>query len=155
MFAAMIEVRKIELPVDGIDGLQAEAKAEGYDFIETLVDDWTSASNRFDAAGEMLLGCFEGETLIAVGGLNVDPFTRDPLIGRIRRVYVRRDWRNKGIGAAMMTWLIEQASESFSCVRLRAGSPDAARLYERLGFVAIENPDATHMLSFNAVAADA
>jgi GNAT superfamily N-acetyltransferase len=147
-FPAMIEIRKIELPFDGIDGLQAEAKAEGYDFIDTLVNDWTSAANRFSAPGEMLLGCFEEATLIAVGGLNVDPFAGQPRMGRIRRVYVRREWRNKGIGAAMMTSLIEQASEYFSCVRLRAESPDAARLYERLGFVAIENPDATHILDF-------
>jgi GNAT superfamily N-acetyltransferase len=149
----MIEIHKIELPVEGIDRLQAEARVEGYDFIDTLVDDWTNAANRFDGPGEMMLGCFEDETLIAVGGLNVDPFTREPWIGRIRRVYVRREWRNKGIGAAMMTSLIEEASEHFRCVRLRAESPDAARLYERLGFVAIENPDATHILEFDVESA--
>ena len=45
----MIPIQKIELPVPGIERLLAEAREEGYDFIETLVDEWASAENRFDA----------------------------------------------------------------------------------------------------------
>jgi hypothetical protein len=35
----MIPIRKIELPVPGMKRLQSEALAEGYDFIDTLVND--------------------------------------------------------------------------------------------------------------------
>ena len=48
--AARISIRKIELPVSGIEQLQAEARAEGYNFIDRLVEEWASAKNRFDAS---------------------------------------------------------------------------------------------------------
>ena len=47
----IIPIQKIELPVPGIERLVAEAREEGYDFIETLVDEWASVENRFDAPG--------------------------------------------------------------------------------------------------------
>jgi GNAT superfamily N-acetyltransferase len=61
---------------------------------------------------------------------------------------VRTPWRNQGVGAELMMALLEEARKNFVCVRLRAESADAARLYERLGFIAIENTDATHILRF-------
>ena len=140
----MIEIRNIELPAAGFEELHAEARAEGFDFMDTLLDDWLDGSNRFDAPGEALCGVFEQERLIAVGGLNVDPFLNDPEVGRVRRVYVRAAWRNKGIGAALVMALVERAKASFRHVRLRAESADAGRLYERLGFAALESADATH-----------
>lgn len=72
--------------MEGAHRLQAEAIAEGFNFIDTLVGDWADGSNRFDGPGEVLLGCFDRGELIAVGGLNVDPFAGNPGIGRIRRV---------------------------------------------------------------------
>jgi hypothetical protein len=52
----MIAIRKIELPIPGIEHLQQEACGEGYDFIETLVEEWASAANRFRGPGEILCG---------------------------------------------------------------------------------------------------
>jgi GNAT superfamily N-acetyltransferase len=145
----MIAIQKIALPVPGIDSLQSEARTEGYDFIETLVEEWTSASNRFDAPGEILCGHLDQGLLIAVGGLNCDPFAGSPDVGRIRKVYVRRAWRNRGIGRVLVTSLVETARTHFRCVRLRAENSNAARLYEKMGFAAIANPDATHILIFD------
>ena len=76
--------------------------------------------NRFDAPGEILCGHLDQGLLVAVGGLNCDPFAGRPDLGRIRRVYVRPAWRDKGIGRALVTALIEQARTHFRCVRLRA-----------------------------------
>jgi GNAT superfamily N-acetyltransferase len=70
-------------------------------------------------------------------------------MGRIRRVYVRSEWRNRGIGRALVAALVYHARTHFSCVRLRAENALAARLYESMGFVPIESPDASHMLSFD------
>jgi GNAT superfamily N-acetyltransferase len=146
---AMISIEKIKLPVPGMELLQSEARAEGYDFIQTLVEDWASAQNRFDAPGETLCGHLDHGLLVAVGGLNCDPFARRPDVGRIRRVYVRPAWRDKGIGSALVNTLIEEARSHFRCVRLRAENTNAARLYERIGFTPIANPDATHILIFD------
>jgi GNAT superfamily N-acetyltransferase len=145
----MISIQRVVLPVPGIERLLVEAREEGYDFIETLVEEWASAENRFDAPGEILCGQLEEGLLVAVGGLNRDPFAGRPDMGRLRRVYVRPAWRNKGIGRALVTALVDQARTHFRCVRLRAENADAARLYERLGFSPVQNPDATHILLFD------
>lgn len=143
----MIAIQKIELPVPGMESLQSEADAEGYDFVQTLVEQWASAENRFDAPGETLCGHLDQGLLVAVGGLNCDPFAGRADMGRIRRVYVRPAWRNKGIGKALVISLIDQARTHFRCVRLRAENAEAARLYERIGFAPVESPDATHILN--------
>lgn len=134
----------------GLDELCAEARAEGYNFIERLASEWESGGNRFDAPGEILCGHVDRRLLVAVGGLNVDPFAGHAEVGRIRRVYVRAAWRGKGIGAALVTALTDEARKNFACVRLRAENPDAARLYERLGFVPVEDSSATHILNFSS-----
>ena len=143
---SMTAICAITLPVPGITELEAEAGAEGYNFIDTLLEDWSTGANRFDGPGEILMGSIEQDTLIAVGGLNRDPFAGDPSIGRIRRVYVRSAWRNLGIGRTLVTALIDHARGHFRSVRLRAENPGAARLYERLGFIPIDDPSATHIL---------
>jgi GNAT superfamily N-acetyltransferase len=141
--------QKIEIPIAGIEELQAESLAEGYNFLDRLLHDWQTGENRFDQPGETLLGCFEKDILIAVGGLNRDPFLTDPGTGRIRRVYVRSASRGKGLGRSLVTTLIDHARSHFSSVRLRAEDPSAARLYERLGFLPIDDPHATHRLAFD------
>jgi GNAT superfamily N-acetyltransferase len=148
----MIAIEKIELPVPGMEHLQSEAQAEGYDFIQTLLEEWASTQNRFDAPGEILCGHLDQGLLVAVGGLNCDPFAGRPDVGRIRRVYVRPAWRDKGIGRALVTTLVEHARAHFRCVRLRAENTNAARLYERIGFAPIASRDATHILIFEETA---
>ncbi len=143
-----LTIQKIQLPLPGIDLLLSESRREGYDFFETLIEEWSSGTNRYDGAGEILVGCFDRDQLVAVGGLNRDPFAGLPEVGRIRRVYVLSAWRNRGVGRALVSHLIDEARKSFRCVRLRAENADAARLYERMGFSPIPNPDATHILHF-------
>jgi GNAT superfamily N-acetyltransferase len=144
----MIVIRKIELPIPGLERLRQEACDEGYDFLDTLVEEWASAANRFDGPGEVLCGYIDQGLLVAVGGLTLDPFAGRPDMGRIRRVYVKSAWRKRGIGRALVSALVDRARTRFSCVRLRAENALAARLYESMGFVPIESPDATHILVF-------
>lgn len=155
----MITIRETALPLNGIESLRAEASNEGYDFVETLVEEWASGENRFEKKGEVLMACFEEHPrkqpqLVAVGGVTIDPFLQSPEIGRIRRVYVRAAWRNQGIGALLVKTLIAASAKNFRAVRLRAENCDAARLYERLGFSPIENKSATHLLTFDRGAVD-
>jgi len=142
--------QRIELPAPGIDRLHAEARAEGFDFLDTLVDEFTSGENRYDGPGEVLLGGIDNGVLIAVGGLNRDCYLNDPATGRIRRVYVRADFRNQHVGSTLLTALLDHARSHFFAVRLRAVTPGAARLYDRLGFRPIDDPNATHVLAFES-----
>ncbi len=143
-----MSIRSITLPMRGLEELRREAQDEGFRFVEKLWEEWESGKNRFDAPGEKLLGCLEHETLIAVGGLNEDPFSRSG-IGRIRRVYVRPAWRGQGIGQRLVETLVQTARASFATLELRTHNPSAARLYERIGFKSRATQNATHVLHFD------
>ena len=82
----MLSFRKVVLPLPGLATLTAEAAAQGFQFLTTLEQEWQTGANRFSALGEGLFGGFDGPELIAIGGLNRDPFLNDPAVGRIRRV---------------------------------------------------------------------
>ena len=145
----MITIHPIELPVPGLEQLQVEALQEGFLFIERLWKDWENDKNRFTAPGEKLFGCIDQTEFVAIGGLNQDPFEGRRDIGRIRRVYVRPAWRNKGIGQALVRTLVENARTSFAVLHLRTDNPTAARLYERIGFSRTVAVNVTHVLDFH------
>jgi GNAT superfamily N-acetyltransferase len=145
----MITINAIELPVSGLEALQTEALHEGFLFIERLRTEWENGKNRFNISGEKLLGCMDQGTIIAIGGLNQDPFESRGCIGRIRRVYVRPGWRKKGIGRTLVETLVENARARFTSLDLRTDNPAAARLYERIGFTRTDALNSTHVLSFN------
>jgi GNAT superfamily N-acetyltransferase len=144
----MRSFRKVALPLPGLAALTAEAAAQGFQFLTTLEQEWHTGANRFADRGEGLFGGFDGPELIAIGGLNRDPFLNDPAVGRIRRVYVRADSRRLGAGTQLVKLLLAEARPHFLHVRLRAVTPDAARLYETLGFRPIADSHATHILTF-------
>ena len=91
---------------------------------------------------------FEDGVLIAIGGITQDQYLHDPQIGRLRRIYVRARWRGRGAGTRMVEYLLAVAEKSFRGVRLRAQNERAGRLYERLGFRPLVDPEATHILWF-------
>ncbi len=111
-----------------------------------MAAEWRSGANRFDKPGEAFCGVFRDGALVAVGGLNADPYLPDPGVGRLRHVYVRPAWRRASLGAAITRHLLPLAVPRFRRVRLRIGDPGAARLYERCGFERVAEPDATHAL---------
>ena len=53
--------------------------------------------------------------------------------------------REQGAGRALVRLLLEEARATFVIVRLRTDTPQAARFYERLGFVKAEEENATHV----------
>jgi GNAT superfamily N-acetyltransferase len=145
----MNSIRKVQLPLSEFDELVAEASVQGFKFLSTMQAEWDVGENRFSGDGEAFYGVFVQEKLVAVGGLNRDPFVNAPTIGRLRRIYVRAAWRRRGIGAALVAAMLSDARQSFHTVRLRADNPGAARLYERFGFQPCSDPGATHVLRFS------
>ena len=142
----MVDLHPIALPLPGFEQLQADAHHEGFLFIDRLWSEWEDGRNRFNAPGETLIGCTDQGLLVAVGGLNRNPFDGPDSIGRIRRVYVRPAWRNQGVGQALLHALIASARSAFTTLHLRTDNPAAARLYERIGFAPSALPNATHIL---------
>ena len=112
----------------------AESEAHGLHFVRRLTDEWLNGVNRFDQPGEALFAVRDGADVVAVGGLNIDPYTTEPATGRVRHLYVLAAHRRRGLGERLVTEIIAAARGHFHTLRLSTSNPDAARLYERLGF---------------------
>jgi GNAT superfamily N-acetyltransferase len=138
-------VQLFDLP-SGIEELRAEAAGEGFRFVDKLVAEWPSGTNRFAQPGEVFLGAFRAADLIAVGGLNRDPYTDKTGIGRLRHLYVRRSDRGSGVGRALVRQLLDHAEGVFHTVRLRTATREAAAIYVRLGFIPVHDETATHII---------
>jgi GNAT superfamily N-acetyltransferase len=129
-----------ELPV-GFETLRAEARAEGYAFVERLANDWASRAIRFDREGEALLAAYADDELAAVGGLTIDPALPGTL--RMRRFYVREQFRRCGIGRRLAKALLERAAAAGRPVTVNAGQ-GSAPFWQSLGFI----PDARRPHAF-------
>ena len=99
-------------------GLKHESMQEGYAFIERTIDDWNSGDNKFAAPGEGLWGLVSGTELIGIAGLNRDPYTQMPNIGRVRHLYIRSQHRRNGYATALMLKIMNEARQHFNQLRL-------------------------------------
>jgi len=134
-----------ELPA-GFDALRAEARAEGYRFVERLATDWTSGTIRFDREGEALLAARLSGVLAGIGGLTIEPVVPDAM--RMRRFYVRRAYRRGGVGRKLATALLERARGAGRLVTVNAG-PASTAFWEALGFALDARDGHTHIHRFD------
>jgi GNAT superfamily N-acetyltransferase len=131
--------------------LLADDQRAGTRFVRRLLDEWTSGANRFDGPGEVLFGAWVGEALAGVCGLTADPYAASERVGRVRRLYVAATFRRLGVGRALVLEVIKAAHGRFDRLRLRTTNPDAAHLYEALGFrPATDAVDHTHVMDLEA-----
>jgi GNAT superfamily N-acetyltransferase len=130
-----------------LEPLIAESQRKGLAFVRRLAEDWTSGANRFDRPGEALLVARMAGEIVGVCGLNVDPYVAGPAVGRVRHLYVLSAARRRGVGADLVTSIVQAARGRFDVLRLRTRDPAAARLYERLGFRATTDvADCSHVM---------
>jgi len=131
-----------------VHDLETEAKREGYAFVERTIDDWHNGNNKFSAPGENLWGLVLGTDLIGMGGLNRDPYTAMPDIGRVRHLYIRPQYRRHGYATMLMLKIISDARQHFAALRLFTDNPAAAVFYETLGFQRTDGVKVSHIISF-------
>jgi GNAT superfamily N-acetyltransferase len=129
-----------------------ESEGEGFRFLVRLRREFLDGANRFDAPGEALLGCRRGGELVGVGGLNRDPYSPEPRVGRLRHLYVAVAHRKAGIGRVLVAALVDAARPHFDVLRLRTDTDAAARFYEALGFAPVSSPHASHRMALGAPA---
>jgi GNAT superfamily N-acetyltransferase len=133
--ASRVRIERLtEASADLFDALVAESESAGYRFVRRLADEWASGANRFDRPGEALFAAWMNGRLIGACGLNVDPYTPAPGVGRVRHLYVLTDCRRSGIGRRLVEQVLGAARGRFDRLRLSTQNPAAAQLYERLGF---------------------
>ena len=138
-----------ELAPGCLDALLAECEQAGSLIVRRLVDDWASGANRFDRSGEALFAAGIEGRLVGVCGLNVDPYSAEPGLGRLRHLYVLSAYRRRGIGRQLVAEVITAARGRFDHLRLSTGNSVAARFYERMGFRSAEAAHCTHVLDVN------
>jgi GNAT superfamily N-acetyltransferase len=126
----------------GFDALRAEARAEGYLFVERLAADWEARAIRFDHDGEALLAARVGGVLAGIGGLTREPVLSGAL--RMRRFYVRPQFRRTGIGRKLATALLERARSATGAVSVNA-APASVLFWESLGFTPDRRDGHTHL----------
>jgi GNAT superfamily N-acetyltransferase len=141
-----LEIRRVVTLPSDIEYLRIEATSEGFSFMEKLVNEWKSAANRFDKSGEIFAGAFENERLVAVCGLNIDPYMADSSVARLRHLYVLKSVRRKGVASSLVRYLLDIAGMSFTDVRLFTDTANAAVFYETLGFSGSKSSTASYTL---------
>jgi GNAT superfamily N-acetyltransferase len=142
----LIIARETELPA-GLDHLVQASVAEGFWLVRILRDQWNSGVNRFAKPGEALFAARQGDSLAGVCGLNRDPHSADPGVGRLRRLFIAEPFRKQGVGSALVLHTLSFAREHFSLVRIRTETSEADLFFRALGFSPVLSPlDATHEL---------
>ena len=87
-------------------------------------------------ARDFVLGVFDGETLVGIAGLSRGAGLKTAHKALLFGMYLRRDYRGRGFGDALMSPLIEEARRSVEIVTLSVMSDNAPALalYRRWGF---------------------
>lgn len=143
-------IQLVALPVDDLQPLLVESRQQGFEFLQRLVNEYARGTNCFAGSNEALFSVYNGEDLIAVGGLNADPYLKEEGIGRVRHVYVLSAWRRQGVGRLLVERIIEEASHNYSLLTLRTFNPQADQFYRAIGFqTKPEIKATTHYLVLN------
>lgn len=127
-------IREIDLDKTDITDLVNESLSEGHLHISRLLEDYKSGRNRFSEEGEALFAAFLKDQIIGIGGLNKDPYLNDNSIGRVRRLYVLKSFRQHGIGRKLMDAVIQEAKRHYTVIVLNTDNPVADKFYRSLGF---------------------
>jgi GNAT superfamily N-acetyltransferase len=137
MHMGRFEVKQITSLLNfDLDSLVVESKEDGFRFVERLINDYKNGSNTFNHDGEALFGVFNEEgDIVAIGGLNQDPYSNETSIGRLRRFYVRREFRRSGIGTILVKRIIEEAKIYYKTLVLHTDTKQAEKFYTSLGFL--------------------
>lgn len=123
-----------DFKIDFLKELALEASNEGHNFVQKTIDDWNNGQNSFSKKNEIFFGVFYDSDCIGIGGLNIDPYTTDRKIGRVRHLYVSKKYRNKGIGKLLLNKIIKSSKGSFEKLRLYTENPIARTFYQNNGF---------------------
>jgi len=137
-----------DLSFPAIHQMLDESMRAGYQFIQRTIDDWENGTNRFSGPGEKLWGLFLGSDLAGICGLNRDPYTPEPNVGRVRHLYVMEAHRRKGYASLLMNVIMHEARQHFTVLRLLTDNPAAAKFYEKLGFQNVNGDKVSHIMIF-------
>jgi GNAT superfamily N-acetyltransferase len=132
--AALQVVRLGEALPDEISALRDEAMAEGYRFVDGLIEEWDAGRYHDGDERSALFAVFRDGALAAVGAVTPDPYDPAPDLLRIRHVYVRPGDRRGGVGRLLAGALVQQGLALAPRLSLNAADSGAAAFWEAAGF---------------------
>jgi GNAT superfamily N-acetyltransferase len=138
----IVEVRGELRP--NFTALLAQAEQRGHEFVSRFYANWSRGNELYAGPDEGIFAAYLGAKLVGIAAIAIDPYLENPAVGRLRHVFVLREARGKGVASALVAKCLERG-RCFHAIRLRTGNPDAARIYERAGFVRIDLKDASHI----------
>lgn len=127
-------VRLSEALPDDLPALQDEAAAEGYRFVESLLQEWETGCYAGADERNALFAAYRDGVLAATGAVTPDPYDPAPDLLRIRHVYVRPGCRREGVGRSLAGALIQQGLALAPRLSLNAADAGAAAFWEAIGF---------------------
>ncbi|QGQ94182.1 GNAT family N-acetyltransferase [Paenibacillus psychroresistens] len=127
-------IKQINLDQIDITDLVNESLSEGHRHISRLLEEYSNGENRFSEEGEALFAVFLKDRIIGIGGLNKDPYLKENSIGRVRRLYVLKEYRKLGAGRGLMDRIIQEARKHYTAIVLNTNNPVADKFYSSLGF---------------------
>jgi GNAT superfamily N-acetyltransferase len=147
----VINISRIDaLCITSIRPLLESSLNERFQFLQRLTDDWDAGRNRFDRKGEALFVAASDDHIVAICGLNRDPYAVDDTVGRLRHLYVLPTYRRQGTGRCLVLQALDFGRRHFRTVRLRTDSAEAASFYENLGFERTAAPECTHCVELGS-----
>jgi GNAT superfamily N-acetyltransferase len=114
MMACLLRVSK-SLP-DGFEELRADAEADGHQHIARLVREFSETPAMFHA----VFAAYIDGYLVGVGAITDEPQATSEATWRMRRLYVHRKFRRRGVARALAAALLQQAADrsgSLRCTR--------------------------------------
>ena len=144
-----IEVKNIsDLSAVNVSKLIQESEKEGYRFVSRLASEYEDGTHRFSEQGEAIYGAWDGEELIAIGGLFRNPASEAENSARLFRFYTLPEYRRKGVGSELLQAISENAKGHFKEITTKTESAKADSFYRANGFIFDErSPDTTHVLT--------
>jgi nucleoside triphosphate diphosphatase len=127
----------------GFNALRNEARDEGYRMLDTLATGWEARETRFAQEGEALFAAYCYDRLVGIGGITRDPATPGSL--RMRRFYVAREYRRRGVARQLALSLLARKEVSGRPVVVNAGAGSEA-FWESLGFTVDRQQGHTHRM---------
>ena len=128
-----------QLPA-GFEELAAASRADGHVHLGRLSSEFVESPAMF----YRMVAARIGGTLAGIGAITDEPASTRQPTWRMRRLYVHRNFRRRGVANAIADALLRVAAREVGRVTVHAGSDEAARFWELMGFDRVEGQSWSH-----------
>ena len=128
-----------QLPID-FHQLELDARAGGHANMTRLSAEFAEAPSMF----HRVIAAHVDGVLAGIGAITDEPVPSTQPAWRMRRLYVHRDFRRRRVARTIVADLLRAPAGEIEIVTVYAGSDDAARFWEAIGFDAVAGQGWSH-----------